>query len=310
MSRPFPVNVYPKGIHLTSKAVSFDPKIPYEYSPSELLAAYRAFWKEHVPGTTTNNSEVPSPTRIFDPPKGDVIIQVAAVQLSLSGLQANDVSGIVDRATQAVKVASFCNQHVNAKIALLPELWSGPYFCQSQEAALMELADPIDGNPLIEHMQVLAKKFKVILPISIYERYNNAFYNSIVVIDSDGSLLKPTASSSSSNGDNVAYRKSHIPDGTGYQEKFYFTPGDSGFCIFTSKESGVKLGVAICWGTCVQCQLKLGRFVLFIYPLICLFLFSLDQTNGSPRLRDPWLCWARIFCFSQRPLDRNRKMRH
>jgi Carbon-nitrogen hydrolase len=302
------VSMAAKGVNLTTKGISFGPRTPYEYSPSELVASYRTFWKEHAPGTSTNNTHHASVTAVIDPPKHDVILQVAAVQMSLSGLPPNDVSGIVDRVTEAVKAASFCDQSVNAKIALLPELWSGPYFCQSQEASLMELADPILNNPLIAHMQVLAKRFRVILPISIYERHNNALYNSIVVIDSDGSLLKPTASSSSANGDNFAYRKSHIPDGTGYQEKFYFTPGDSGFCIFTSKESGVKLGVAICWGTCVQCEPRYARFSFA--RSLAIFHVSLDQINGSPRRRDPWLCWARIFCFSPRPLDRNRKMRH
>ena len=106
------------------------------------------------------------------------------------------------RAEQAIVMA--VKQH-SAQVVLLPELWCGPYFCQSQEASLMELADPAVDNALIARMQTYAKKYQVVLPLSFYERCNNVLYNSVVVVDSDGTLC---------NG-GACYRKSHIPDGTG-----------------------------------------------------------------------------------------------
>jgi len=153
---------------------------------------------------------------------------VAATQLTGAGLPDSDIAGYCFRAEQAIELSV----QEGANLVLLPELWSGPYFCQSQEASLMQLSDPIDSSVLIKRMQVLAKLYDVVLPVSIFERKNNVFYNSIVMIDADGSVLG-------------TYRKTHIPDGTGYQEKFYFSPGDSGFKVFDTKVG--KVGVAICW---------------------------------------------------------------
>jgi len=154
---------------------------------------------------------------------------VAATQLTGAGLPDSDVSGFCFRAEQAIEQAVTAG----ANLVLLPELWSGPYFCQSQEADLMMLADTVENSVLIKRMQLLARLYNVVLPISVYENRNTVFYNSVVMIDSDGSIV------------GSPYRKSHIPDGTGYQEKFYFTPGDSGFKVFDTKVG--KVGVAICW---------------------------------------------------------------
>jgi N-carbamoylputrescine amidase len=137
--------------------------------------------------------------------------------------------GFCFRAEQAIELAVKIE---GANLVLLPELWSGPYFCQSQEASLLMLSDSVEESVLIQRMQLLAKLYGVVLPVSFYEKRNNVFYNSVVAIDADGSLLG-------------TYRKSHIPDGTGYQEKFYFTPGDTGFRVFRTS-IGV-IGVAICW---------------------------------------------------------------
>jgi N-carbamoylputrescine amidase len=167
---------------------------------------------------------------------------VAATQITGAGLPDSDVSGFSFRAEQAIEKAVAAG----ANLVLLPELWSGPYFCQSQEADCLQLADTIHdndngsdnidstntSNTLINRMQLLARLHSVVLPVSIYERKHNALYNSVVMIDADGTNLG-------------TYRKSHIPDGTGYQEKFYFTPGDSGFKVFDTKVG--RVGVAICW---------------------------------------------------------------
>lgn len=119
-----------------------------------------------------------------------------------------------------------------AQIVLLPELFTTPYFCKDQEPEFFALAGSAESHPAIVHMRRLAAKLGVVLPISFFERANNAHYNSLAVIDADGSLLG-------------VYRKSHIPDGPGYQEKFYFNPGDSGLQIFRTRYAA--LGCAICW---------------------------------------------------------------
>jgi N-carbamoylputrescine amidase len=194
----------------------------YSYSPKSLLASYERLKQKEQELLERASADAP----MVQMSNGNII--VACTQLTGAGLPDSDVAGFCFRAEQAIEGAV----SEGANLVLLPELWSGPYFCQSQEADLMMLADPIESSILINRMQLLAKLYMVVLPVSIYERSNNVFYNSVVVIDSDGSILG-------------TYRKSHIPDGCGYQEKFYFTPGDTGFQVFDTKVG--KIGVGICW---------------------------------------------------------------
>ncbi len=119
-----------------------------------------------------------------------------------------------------------------AGLVLLPELFEGPYFCKEQLAAHLDRALPIEGHPTVEAMRALARELEVVLPISIYERANNALFNTVVMIDADGEVLG-------------RYRKSHIPDGPGYTEKYYFSPGDTGFQVWRTRH-GI-IGVGICW---------------------------------------------------------------
>lgn len=119
-----------------------------------------------------------------------------------------------------------------AQIILLPELFETPYFCKDQKASYFSLAQPYEGNPLLARMSRLAAELGVVLPVSFFERANNAHYNSLAVIDADGRVLG-------------VYRKSHIPDGPGYQEKFYFNPGDTGFQVWQTRYGCI--GVGICW---------------------------------------------------------------
>jgi N-carbamoylputrescine amidase len=119
-----------------------------------------------------------------------------------------------------------------AQVVLLQELFETPYFCKDHTPKHLELALPLDGHPAVEHFRKVARELGVVLPISVFERANNAFYNSVVIVDADGSLAG-------------SYRKSHIPEGPGYHEKFYFSPGDTGFRVFDTRYA--KLGVAICW---------------------------------------------------------------
>ncbi len=115
---------------------------------------------------------------------------------------------------------------------LLPELFEGHYFCQVEDYDNFLLAEEASNSKTISHYQELAKKLHVVLPISFFEKDVNCFYNSLAMIDNDGSLLG-------------IYRKSHIPTGECYEEKFYFTPGDTGFKVFKTKLG--KIGIGICW---------------------------------------------------------------
>jgi len=117
-------------------------------------------------------------------------------------------------------------------LVILQELFSGPYFCQSQESVYFETAEELENCAIVKAMQIMAKELNVVLPVSFFERKNNAFFNSVAMIDAGGQILG-------------VYRKSHIPDGTGYQEKFYFSPGDTGFKVFNTRIGCV--GVGICW---------------------------------------------------------------
>ena len=119
-----------------------------------------------------------------------------------------------------------------ANIILLQELFETPYFCQLQKFQYMELATTLKENPAVEHFKKLAKELDVVLPISFFERAGNTQFNSIAIIDADGEILG-------------VYRKTHIPDGLPYAEKFYFTPGDTGFKVWNTKYG--RIGVGICW---------------------------------------------------------------
>ncbi len=119
-----------------------------------------------------------------------------------------------------------------ASIIQLQELFESPYFPKDQSARYFALAQPIEGHPLVARMSRLAAELRVVLPISFFERANNAYFNSMAMIDADGKVLG-------------LYRKGHIPDGPGYQEKYYFNPGDTGFRTWQTKFGCI--GVGICW---------------------------------------------------------------
>jgi len=173
-------------------------------------------------------------------------ITVAATQLACDWNR----DGNVARAERLVREAAARG----ARLVLLPELFETPYFCKDQASAHFTLAQPIEGHPLVARMSRLASELGVVLPISFFERCNNAFFNSIAIIDADGRVLG-------------VYRKSHIPDGPGYQEKFFFSPGDTGFRVWKTKI--VTIGVAICWDQwfpeCARAMALMGAEVL-LYP--------------------------------------------
>ena len=119
-----------------------------------------------------------------------------------------------------------------AQIILLQELFETQYFCQTQNFAYMDLARPLSESPAVKRLSVLAKETETVIPVSFFERYGNTAFNSVAVLDADGSVLG-------------VYRKTHIPDGLPYAEKFYFTPGDTGFRVWNTRYG--RIGVGICW---------------------------------------------------------------
>ncbi|NCZ55371.1 MAG: N-carbamoylputrescine amidase [Acidimicrobiia bacterium] len=151
-------------------------------------------------------------------------MRVAAIQMSM----AVDTATNIAVAERLVRDAAAQGAH----IVLIPELFEGHYFCKDQRAEELQRARPLDGHPTIAHFAKVARELQVVLPLSLFERANNAFFNTVVVVDADGAVLGK-------------YRKSHIPDGPGYSEKFYFSPGDTGFRVWRTKFGAV--GVGICW---------------------------------------------------------------
>ena len=151
-------------------------------------------------------------------------VTVAATQMACS----NDTETNVSNAEKLVRQAA----SKGAQIILIQELFESQYFCMDQKEELFELSKPFDNHPTIKKFSELAKELKVVLPVSFFEKANRAHYNSVAIVDADGSVLGK-------------YRKSHIPDGPGYQEKFYFNPGDTGFKVWNTKYA--KIGVGICW---------------------------------------------------------------
>jgi N-carbamoylputrescine amidase len=191
-------------------------------------------------------------------------VTVAATQFACGP----EIAGNVDRAERVVRAAAARG----AQIILLPELFETPYFCKDQNVDLFELAKPVEDHPTVARMQDLARDLKVVLPVSIFERANNAHYNSVVVIDADGEQLG-------------LYRKSHIPDGPGYQEKFYFSPGDTGFKIWETAYAAI--GVAICWDQwfpeCARAMALQGAEFLF-YPTA----IGSEPTDGDYDSSEHW----------------------
>lgn len=173
-------------------------------------------------------------------------VAVAAVQFACTDVEAENVATAERLIREAHKKG--------AKIVLVQELFEGHYFCQAQRLGFFRRAKPYKGNPTIIRMQQLAKELEVVIPVSFFEEANNAHYNSVAIIDADGADLG-------------LYRKSHIPDGPGYQEKFYFNPGDTGFKAFKTKYA--TIGVGICWDQwfpeCARAMALLGAEILF-YP--------------------------------------------
>ncbi len=173
-------------------------------------------------------------------------VTVAATQMACSW----DKEANIANAEKLVREAAARG----AQIILIQELFETPYFCQKPNADYLLLATTLEDNPAIQHFQKLAKELEVVLPISFFELAGRARFNTVAIIDADGSMLG-------------IYRKSHIPDGPGYHEKYYFNPGDTGFKVWQTRYA--KIGVGICWDQwfpeCARSMALMGAELLF-YP--------------------------------------------
>lgn len=151
-------------------------------------------------------------------------LSVAALQMAMG----DELAANAATAERLVREAA----EQGARIILIPELFEGPYFCKDQLPEHLDRALPLAGHPTVEHFATVAAELDVVLPLSIYERAGQARFNTVVVVDGDGTTLGH-------------YRKSHIPDGPGYTEKYYFSPGDTGFRVWETRHG--TIGVGICW---------------------------------------------------------------
>ena len=173
-------------------------------------------------------------------------VTLAATQMACGSDRAENL----ERAEQLIRRAA----SQGANVILIQELFETPYFCQDQLPDFFALARPVEDNEGIAKFQSLARELGVVLPFSFFERDNQAYFNSVAMIDAGGEMLG-------------VYRKTHIPDGVGYQEKYYFNPGDTGFRVWQTKFGQVGLG--ICWDQwfpeTARC-LVLGGAEILLYP--------------------------------------------
>jgi len=192
------------------------------------------------------------------------LMKVAATQMACTG----DISKNIAQAEKMVRDAA----RQGANVILLQELFETPYFCQTEDAAHYALATEPENNRAVTRFRDVARELGVVLPISFYEKRNNARYNSVAVIDADGEMLG-------------VYRKSHIPDGPGYEEKFYFSPGDTGFKVWNTRFG--KIGVGICWDQwfpeTARCMALMGAELLF-YPTA----IGSEPMDASVDSKDHW----------------------
>ncbi|GGJ53240.1 N-carbamoylputrescine amidase [Sphingopyxis bauzanensis] len=173
-------------------------------------------------------------------------ITVAALQLPLPGPVQTNIEAVTAMVEEAATKG--------AQVILPPELFEGPYFCQVEDEALFASAHPTAEHPSVIAMQALAAQLKIAIPTSFFERDGPHYYNTLAMIGPDGAIMG-------------TYRKSHIPDGPGYEEKYYFRPGNSGFKVWDV--FGARIGIGVCWDQwypeCARAMALMGAQLLF-YP--------------------------------------------
>ncbi len=196
-------------------------------------------------------------------------LTVAATQMACSW----DIEANIETAESLVREAAA----KHAQVILIQELFETPYFCIEQEFKHLELATSLDESPTIKRMAALARELSVVLPVSWFERAGTAFFNSVAMIDADGSVMG-------------VYRKTHIPNAIGYQEKQYFSPGDTGFRVWDTRYA--RLGVGICWDQwfpeAARCMALMGAEVL-LYPT------AIGDEPGDDSV-DSMQHWQNVMC--------------
>lgn len=192
------------------------------------------------------------------------VVTVAALQSDFT----TDTGRNVARMTELVQEAA----SQKAQVILLPELFENIYFCTFEKDEYFDLARPVHDHPTIAHFKKMAQDLGVVIPVSFFEKDGQCYYNSLAMVDADGSVLG-------------VYRKSHIPDGPGYEEKFYFRPGNTGFKVWSTRFG--KIGVGICWDQwfpeCARSMMLMGADIL-MYPT------AIGTEPEEPNLdtKDPW----------------------
>lgn len=151
-------------------------------------------------------------------------VKVAAIQMHMG----ENKNANIAKAERFVREAA----GKGAQIILLPELFATLYFCKDMDTKYFDWAQPLENNSLIQHFAALAQELRVVVLVSYFEKADEEYFNSLVVVNADGSVMNN-------------YRKTHIPDGPGYEEKFYFKPGNTGFKVYETAYG--KIGVGICW---------------------------------------------------------------
>jgi N-carbamoylputrescine amidase len=191
-------------------------------------------------------------------------IRVAATQCAFTA----DLEANVARVEALVREAAARG----AQVILPSELFEGLYFCREEKDEFFDWAQPAEGHPTIRRFQALAQELGVVLPVSFFEKDGPHHYNSLAMVDADGAVLG-------------IYRKSHIPDGPGYEEKFYFRPGNTGFKVFVTRFG--KLGAGICWDQwypeCARAMMLQGAELL-VYPTA----IGTEPENPGLDTKDLW----------------------
>lgn len=191
-------------------------------------------------------------------------IRVAATQCAFTGDLAQNVARVEGLVREAAATG--------AQVILPSELFEGPYFCREEKDAFFDWARPAEGHPTIARFQALAHELGVVIPVSFFEKDGPHHYNSLAMVDADGSMLG-------------VYRKSHIPDGPGYEEKFYFRPGNTGFKVWNTRFG--RLGVGICWDQwypeCARAMMLMGAEIL-LYPTA----IGTEPENPELDTKDLW----------------------
>lgn len=192
------------------------------------------------------------------------LVNVAAIQTSYS----QDMNANIEKTIHFIRAAA----QNGAQIILPSELFQNIYFCTTQDETWFSHAYEANNHPCVKAIIPIAKELGVVIPVSIYEKDGPRYYNSVVIIDANGEILGK-------------YRKSHIPDGPGYQEKYYFRPGDAGFKVWNTKFA--KIGVGICWDQwypeCARAMMLQGAEILF-YPTA----IGTEPHDVSLDTKDPW----------------------